>query len=62
MLTVDRRLVSGVRDAAGGADLHRFVQLAIELEHSTIPPYLTAYYTLRAGTNAEVAACSRTAS
>jgi hypothetical protein len=59
MLAVDRTLVSGVRDAAGRADLHRFVQLAIELEHSTVPPYLTAYYTLRPGTNAEIAAAVR---
>jgi hypothetical protein len=59
MLTVDRRLVSGVRDAAGAADLHGFVQLAIELEHSTIPPYLTAGYTLRPGTNDEIAAAVR---
>ena len=31
MLAVDKTLVSGVRDAADGTDLHRFVQLAIEL-------------------------------
>jgi hypothetical protein len=59
MLAVDKTLVSGVRDAADGTDLHRFVQLAIELEHSTLPPYLTAYYTLRPGTNEEVAAAVR---
>jgi hypothetical protein len=56
MLTVDRRLVSGVLNAKAGEDLHEFVQSALELEHSVIPPYLTAYYTLRPGRNDEIAA------
>ena len=59
MLVVDRALVSGVRDARGGAELHEFVQRAVELEHATIPPYLTAYYTLRPGANDEIAAAVR---
>ncbi|MBT2382171.1 ferritin-like protein [Streptomyces sp. ISL-11] len=33
------------------ADLHVFLQAALTLEHLTIPPYLTAMYTLRPGTN-----------
>ncbi|MFF7725302.1 ferritin-like protein [Streptomyces sp. NPDC008001] len=33
------------------ADLHVFLQAALTLEHLTIPPYLTAMHTLRAGTN-----------
>ncbi|MFF4403479.1 ferritin-like domain-containing protein [Streptoverticillium reticulum] len=33
------------------ADLHLFLQAALTLEHLTIPPYLTAMYTLRPGTN-----------
>lgn len=32
------------------------LQIAIELEHATIPPYLTAYYSLKPGANDEVAA------
>jgi hypothetical protein len=59
MLAVDRALVSGVRDAESGQELHGFVQRALELEHATIPPYLTAYYTLRPGTNDEIAAAVR---
>jgi hypothetical protein len=47
MLMVDRGLVSGVLTAQAGEDLHEFVQSALELEHSIIPPYLTAYYILR---------------
>jgi rubrerythrin len=36
-------------------DLMTALQQAIELEHSTIPPYLTALYTIKQGTNVEVA-------
>jgi hypothetical protein len=56
MLAVDRTLVTGVREARGGEELHEFVQRAVELEHATIPPYLTAYYTLPQGTNDAIAA------
>lgn len=59
MLTIDRGLVLGVREAGSREDLHGFVQSALELEHSTIPPYLTAYYTLRPGRNEEIAAAIR---
>jgi len=31
--------------------LHEFLQAAIEVEHSTIPPYLMAMYTIKPGTN-----------
>jgi hypothetical protein len=59
MLMVDRGLVSGVLIAQTGEDLHEFVQSALELEHSVIPPYLTAYYTLRPGRNDEIGAAVR---
>jgi hypothetical protein len=36
-------------------DLKTALQLAVELEHATIPPYLCALYSLRPGTNVEVA-------
>jgi len=35
--------------------LHKHLQIAIELEHSTIPPYLCALYSLKDGENLEVA-------
>ena len=35
------------------------VQTAIELEHSTIPPYLTALYSIKSGSNLEVAGLIR---
>lgn len=36
-------------------DLLRALQQAVELEHSTIPPYLTALYSIRPGTNVTAA-------
>ena len=56
MLLIDKRIVAGLRGAQEAADLHRFLQSAIELEHATIPPYLTAYFTLHLGSNEEIAA------
>ena len=49
----------GHRDVAAITDLDQLraaLQTAIELEHSTIPPYLCALYSIRAGANVEVAA------
>ena len=40
-------------------DLMIALQQAIELEHSTIPPYLCALYTIKPGTNVEVAGLIR---
>lgn len=40
--------------------LRDHLQAAIELEHSTIPPYLCALYSIRPGTNAEAAEIIRT--
>jgi hypothetical protein len=37
------------------ADLHAHLQTAIELEHATIPAYLTALYSIRDGSNPEAA-------
>ena len=34
-------------------DLRQHLQWAIELEHSTLPPYLTALYSIKDGTNQE---------
>jgi hypothetical protein len=41
-------------------DLREHLQAAIELEHATIPPYLTALYTIRTGANPEAAEIIRT--
>ncbi|HUP50698.1 MAG TPA: ferritin-like protein [Thermoanaerobaculia bacterium] len=34
-------------------ELHRHLHAALQLEHATIPPYLTALYSIRPGTNTE---------
>jgi hypothetical protein len=47
-----RQLSFGIKTLA---DLQAHLQVAIELEHSTIPPYLCALYSLRPGSNPEAA-------
>lgn len=37
-------------------NLRRHLQTAIEVEHSTIPPYLCALYSIKDGSNVEAAA------
>lgn len=41
------------------ADLQEHLQVALEIEHATVPPYLCALYSLEAGANFEVAAILR---
>jgi hypothetical protein len=55
MIRLDRRVVEAVRAASRREELYPWLQKAIELEHSTIPPYLTAMFSLKPGTNAEIA-------
>ncbi|HEV3459752.1 MAG TPA: ferritin-like protein [Thermoanaerobaculia bacterium] len=55
MLKVERRYIAAIQAARKPEDLHWLVQSAIELEHSTIPPYLAAYFSLKLGTNDMVA-------
>jgi hypothetical protein len=56
MLTITRDAVENVHAAGTPADLWQSVQAAIELEHATIPPYLTALLSIKQGHNREVAA------
>jgi len=51
MIKLRRRYVEQVADARAAQDLFEPLQNAIELEHSTIPPYLTAVLSLKAGVN-----------
>lgn len=55
MLTLHPDAVRAVHAATEVSHLHRSVQAAIELEHSTIPPYLTALFSLKQGSNVEAA-------
>lgn len=55
MITIERKHVDEVHAATSPADLYPSLQAAIELEHATIPPYLTALFSIKQGHNAEAA-------
>lgn len=55
MIKLDKSYVRGVQAATSAAQLHQYLQNAVELEHSTIPPYLTAMFSLQSGENDEIA-------
>jgi Ferritin-like len=54
MLKIQRRYVEQVQAARSGPDLFELIQGAIALEHSTIPPYLTAMLSFQPETNQEI--------
>lgn len=54
MIKLRPEIITGIRAATTPEELGFYLQNAIELEHSTIPPYLTAMLSLRAGTNADI--------
>ena len=54
MIQIDRKIINGIHGAACAADLYFYLQKAVELEHSTIPPYLTALFSLKPGTNQRI--------
>jgi hypothetical protein len=56
MLKIRPELVAGVRGAKRAEDLYEYLQGAIELEHATIPPYLTAVFSIKPGFNREARA------
>lgn len=56
MIKLRPEIITGIRAASTPEELGYYLQNAIELEHSTIPPYLTAMLSLRAGTNMDIAA------
>ena len=54
MIKIDPVYIQRVQQAQSPADLFDLVQKAIELEHSTIPPYLTAMFSIQPNTNQAV--------
>lgn len=54
MIKIDRKFVDAVRASKTGPDLWVHLQNAIKLEHSTIPPYITALFSLKPGTNQSI--------
>jgi hypothetical protein len=59
MLKLRSGIVESIAAAKSGPDLFQFLQSAVELEHSTIPPYLTALYSIAPGKNGVVAGIIR---
>jgi hypothetical protein len=55
MIKLQPGIISGIRAATNADELGVYLQNAVELEHSTIPPYLTAMFSLRPGTNLQIA-------
>jgi hypothetical protein len=55
MIKLDPKIIQGVRSATRADQLHFYLSEAVKLEHSTIPPYLTAMLSLRHGTNGRIA-------
>jgi hypothetical protein len=55
MIKIDRQIIRGIQAAKTGPDLHYYLRNAVKLEHSTIPPYLTAMFSLKPGTNERIA-------
>lgn len=55
MIRLQPQIIQGIRAASSAAQLHYYLQKAVELEHATIPPYLTAMFSLRPGTNQHIA-------
>jgi rubrerythrin len=54
MLRIDPAYVAAARSAQSGEELHGLLQNAIRLEHGTIPPYLTAAFSLKLGVNTPI--------
>ncbi|MFF1569243.1 ferritin-like protein [Streptomyces sp. NPDC058293] len=52
--TGDHAFARGTTTATDRAELHSLLRTALALEHATIPPYLTAMYSLKDGKNQEV--------
>lgn len=54
MIKLDKQHRNKLNQATTLEQLFPFVQNAIELEHATIPPYLTAMFSLKPGTEREI--------
>ena len=54
MLKIAPGLITEVKKASSISDLQQYMQLAIELEHATIPPYLTAQFSIMNGQNQKI--------
>ena len=55
MLKIRSDIIQSIQAAQEAADIYQYLQGAIELEHSTIPPYLEALYSIKHDKNEIVA-------
>jgi hypothetical protein len=55
MLKIRSDIIQSIQAAKEAVDIHQYLQGAIELEHSTIPPYLQALYSIKHDSNMIVA-------
>jgi hypothetical protein len=55
MIKIEPGIIEGIQSATRAVDLHYYLQQAIKLEHATIPPYLTAMFSLKPGPNRRIA-------
>lgn len=55
MISIGRAAVDAVRAADSPHDLYESLAAAMRLEHSTVPVYLSAYFSLKPGTNIDIA-------
>jgi Ferritin-like len=54
MITIAASHLTAVREASNAEDLHQSIQNSIDLEFSTIPPYLSAWMSLQPDKNSEI--------
>lgn len=54
MIRIQADVVRRASEARSLQDLHSLIQLSIKLEHATIPPYLTAMFSLKPQSNREI--------
>ena len=59
MIKLDPQIIAGIRSAQTPSELQCYLRSAVKLEHSTIPPYLTALFSLKPGINREIARLMR---
>lgn len=55
MIKLDPAIITGIHSVTRAEELHFYLSGAVKLEHSTIPPYLTAMLSLKAGSNRRIA-------
>lgn len=60
MIRIEPKYIHQLGAASSHGDLRRLLQPAIELEHATLPPYLTALMSLKPEANSEVREILRT--